>query len=162
MIFKPFKPSIKEIAPFIEKVISDGKDAKLTITGFSMYPLFYDKRDDVILTKPDKLKKYDVVFYKRDNGSYVFHRIIKIEDDILTIAGDNEIKKEYPVKKSQVIAKMSSFVRKGKACSVSALWYILYSRIWLFIFPYRYTAVRVLNKLLRPFKKGRVSRHEKD
>ncbi len=162
MIIKPFKPSIKKLAPFIEEAVSNGSDAKLTVTGFSMYPLFYSGRDDVILTKPDKLKKYDVVFYRRENGEYIFHRIIKIKGDILTIAGDNEIKKEYPVKKSQVIAKMSAFTRKGKTYSVSALWYVLYSRIWLLIFPCRYPAVRFLNKVLRPFKKREVPRREED
>ncbi len=155
MMFKSFKPSIKEIGPLIEAAISSGKDARLTVTGFSMYPLFYNGRDDVILTGPKNLKKYDVVLYKRPNGSYILHRILKIKGDTLTIAGDNEIQKEYPVAASQVIAVMSSFIRKGKHCSTAAPWYVIYSRLWAFIFPYRYTAIKILKKL-----KG-VLRHKK-
>lgn len=153
-----FKPSIKDIAPFIKDAVESGKEAKLTVTGYSMYPLFRSEIDCVVLTAPTDLKKYDIVLFKRTNGEYVFHRIIKISDDTLTIAGDNEIVKEYPIYKSQVIAKMKSFIRNGKAYTPKALWYRAYSVLWLMIFPQRHNMVRFLKtllKFLRRIKKGK-------
>lgn len=153
MIVKSFNPSIKDLAPFIEEAVSAGKDVRLTITGYSMYPLLRSGTDDIVLGKHSKLKKYDVVLFKRKDGSYIFHRIIKIKGDVLTIAGDNETKKETPVLKSDVIAVMKSFYRSGKLHGVNELWYKLYSRFWLFIFPLRRIAARLLHKTAKLLRK---------
>ena len=106
MTIHSFKPSMHEIAPYIKQAIDAGKDVRLTVTGFSMYPLLRGGSDDVILTKPETIKKYDVVLFERENGEYIFHRVIKKKGNILTIAGDNETKKEYPVLEEKVIASM--------------------------------------------------------
>ncbi len=153
-----FKPSIRDIAPLIETAVSSGKEAKLTVTGYSMYPIFRSERDNVVLTAPNCLKKYDVVLYRRANGEYVLHRIIKISGDTLTIAGDNELVKEYPVYSSQVIAKMKSFVRNGREYPASAFWYRAYSVLWLIIFPLRHKTAWLLQRVVRfarKFQKGK-------
>jgi hypothetical protein len=50
------------------------------------------------LVKPEiPPKKYDVIFYRRENGQYVLHRIIKIKKDGYVCRGDNQTAKEYPV-----------------------------------------------------------------
>lgn len=164
MLSKSFKPSIKDIAPYIEQAIQNGSDVRLTVTGFSMYPLLRGGSDDVVLTKPRSLKKYDVVLYKRENGDYVFHRIIKIKGESLIIAGDNETKKEKNVSSSAVIAKMKSFIRSGKTHMSSAIWHQIYCRIWLFIFPARHVAAGILHFLAKPAKKvmKAVDGHKKD
>ena len=66
MILKAFKPSIKELAPFIEEAIAQGKDVRLTVTGYSMYPLLRSGTDDVVLKKHDELKKYDYSDAQKD------------------------------------------------------------------------------------------------
>ena len=145
MVIKTFKPSMHEIAPLIKEAVSDGKEVRLTVTGFSMFPLLRGGSDDIILSKKEKIKKYDVVLFERDNGEYIFHRVIKKKGNVLTIAGDNEIKKEYPVYEDRVIAKMTFFIRSGKMYSIKSWWYILYSRFWLLIFPLRHIAVKLIH-----------------
>lgn len=149
MLFKPFNPSIKEIAPFIKEAISHGSDARLTVTGYSMYPLLRSGMDDIILTKATELKKYDVVLFERPNGDCIFHRIIKIKGDVLTIAGDNETKKEFPVYKDAVIARMKAFVRGGRTYYADALWYVVYSRLWLWLFPLRPVMAKAWHDMAR-------------
>lgn len=153
MIINSFKPSIHEIAPYIKEAIENGKDVRLTVTGFSMYPLLRDGSDDVILTKSAKIKKHDVVLFKRENGDFVLHRVIKVKGNILTIAGDNETKKERSVPKDNVIASMKAFVRSGKIHTTDALWYKIYSKLWLFIFPLRHIAARVIHSLAQLCRK---------
>lgn len=153
MIIKSFKPSMREIAPYIKQTVENGKSARLTITGFSMYPLLRGGSDDIILSAPQTIKKYDVVLFERENGDYIFHRVIKVEGNILTIAGDNETKKEFPVSKDKVIAKMTAFVRSGKTHATNALWYMAYSRIWLLIFPIRHIAAKFLHNLAQICRK---------
>ncbi|MBR3934251.1 MAG: S24/S26 family peptidase [Clostridia bacterium] len=153
MILKAFKPSIKELAPFIEEAIAQGKDVRLTVTGYSMYPLLRSGTDDVVLKKHDELKKYDVVLFKRKDGSYIFHRIIKIKDNVLTIAGDNETIKEYPVQFESVIAVMKCFYRSGKLHTTDELWYRFYSGFWLFIFPLRHIAAKMFHNTAKFMRK---------
>lgn len=130
--------SIKDLIPVIEETVQSGGSIRFTVTGISMTPILANRRDSVVLSKPENIKKYDIVLHKRDNGDYILHRVIKRSGDILTIAGDNEITKERNVNINCVIGKVISFTRKGKNYTGNELWYKLYSRLWVLIFPLRY------------------------
>ena len=145
------------LGAFIEESLKNGKEVNLTVTGNSMYPLFKSRVDTVVLTVPKKIKKYDILFYKRPDGSYILHRILKIKNGIMTIAGDNETVKEYPVEKSQAIGVVKTFTRKGKIYSVNELWYKFYSFIWCRFFPFRFLMLRgifTLGKIKARIKRG--------
>jgi len=135
------------LVPLMEESISKGKDVKFTVSGNSMYPMLRHRADSVILEKVEKLKKYDIPLYRRENGEYVLHRIIKIKDGCFHIAGDNEIKLEYPVKSEQVIAVVKGFYRKGKYYSKNNGLYRIYILIWCMILPYRYKILPILLRL---------------
>lgn len=137
------------LGAFISESIQNGREVNLTVTGDSMYPLLKSRVDTVVLNQPKKLKKRDIAFYRRDNGSYILHRILKIKGENLVIAGDNELKKEYPVRKEQVIGVVKSFTRKGKSYSVTETWYKIYSFFWCVFFPLRPIMLRLLFKLLK-------------
>jgi len=144
MIIRDFRPSITEIAPIIEAAVASGKKVKLNVTGSSMCPMLLSSNDTVTLEKAGTIKKYDVLLFKRKTGKYVLHRVIKIKDGVLTIAGDNETKKEYPVYPDEVVAKVCIYQRKGVSHSTSGKRFWLYSRLWLLIFPFR----RIITKIL--------------
>ena len=59
--------------------------------GDSMLPILRQGKDLMVISrKPeDRLKKYDVPLYKRDNGQYVLHRILKVRKNDYIICGDN-------------------------------------------------------------------------
>lgn len=144
--------SINDLMPLIRECINSGKRVNMRVTGVSMYPLLYNRRDTVVLERADSVKKYDIVLHERQDGKYILHRIIKKKGDVLTIAGDFEIQKEYPVSTSQVIARVVGFVRKGKYHDVNEPFFKAYAVIWVAIFPFRLTAVRVLRFLRRFFR----------
>ena len=141
MIWKRIRPPVETIVPLLREEINAGKEVKIAVTGYSMYPLLRGESDMVLLSKPENLKVLDVVFFKRDNGQYVLHRILKKKGDILAIAGDNETELEFPVNVSDCIGKMTSFIRSGKQYSVNKPSYRLYSMFWKLIFPFRRIAV---------------------
>lgn len=123
----------------IEQIIEkDGIYPSVTV-GRSMRPLFKTHRDMVILEKcSEPPKKYDVVLY-RIGEKYILHRIIGIdsEKNCYIIRGDNTYKKEY-VPFSKIIARLTSFKRRGKHGSVEDSSYKIYSRVWNFIYPIRF------------------------
>ena len=139
---KIVKVSINSIAPIVEDKIRDGKCVEITVTGMSMYPLFYNARDTVTLAPIKKIKRKGIYFYKREDGTYVLHRIIKIKGGEYFCVGDNQTYIEGPLKEDQFIAVVESFIRKGKKKSVKSLWFKVYSFVWCF-------SVKARPKLLR-------------
>ena len=143
--------SMKELAPVIEQSVNQGKQVKFTVTGNSMFPLFANRRDQVIVEKAESISKYDIVLHLREDGHYILHRVIGVKGNMLTIAGDNETVKERNVDSSRVIAKVTSFVRKGEGCNLNSFWYKLYCRIWLAVFPFRIVILKPLIWIRRLF-----------
>ena len=135
------------LAPIIEQQLCEGKKVRFAPKGTSMLPLLREGRDTVTLcaiTKP--LKKYDVGFYKRQNGQYVLHRIVKVKDTISCI-GDNQFTLENGLSASQFIGIVCEFSRDDKTYSVSNLRYKLYCRCLHLSRPFRYLIHRIYNKL---------------
>ena len=138
------------IVPMIESVIEDGRDAKIRVTGNSMYPTLVDRRDTVILSAIDKISVGDVLLYKRENGDYVMHRVIRKKDNTLSFAGDNELVLEHPVLTNQCIAKMTGFVRNKKSyiCKSSTK-YKLCSFLWTRLFCIRPLLAKMLGLYIK-------------
>ena len=153
MIAKKIKPSITELAPLIVQSLDSGKDIKLTVTVYSMYPLLRDDTDNVIIEKSDSFRKYDVVLYKRQNGQYVLHRILCERNGSFVIAGDNETVKEYPVEHTDCIGKVKLFERCRHIFTLHTPWYMLYSRVWVWFFPFRRIMGKVLKLAAKMYKK---------
>ncbi len=104
--------SISEIAPVIIEVIESGAEFRLNPRGRSMYPTIIEGEDSVVLAKPVNLKVRDAVFYRRENGQYVLHRIVKIHDGLYDMCGDSQIDIEKDVPESCIIAKMTGIYKK--------------------------------------------------
>ena len=82
--------------------------------GVSMWPFIKNRSQTVIIesvTTPPV--KYDVVFFKRQDGSYVLHRIIEDLGDHYLVKGDSLFCVE-PVKKEQIIGIMTGFYKGRK------------------------------------------------
>lgn len=128
----------------IEDVLKEKNYFISTISGVSMYPMLRNHKDTIVV-RPNKerLKKYDVALYKRNN-KYVLHRVIEVLDDGYVILGDNCIEKEYGIKEDQILGVLTEFYRGDRKMNMQSLGYYLYSRIWVNIYP-----IRVIYKRIR-------------
>ncbi len=126
---------LEELLPMMEETLARGQRIRLSPNGTSMLPLLRQGRDSVTLSPlPEKLKKFDIVLYKRENGQFVLHRIIKT-GETYTCLGDNQFVSEPGLGRGQMIALVTEVCRDGKQVSEGALW--LYSRFWLLTRPVR-------------------------
>lgn len=134
------------LAEVLHLQMESGGDARLIVTGDSMYPTFRHRKDVVFLTKPTRpLKKKDLILYQRESGQYVLHRIVtRPKNDAFICSGDNQWEKE-PVCAGQVIALAERFIRKGRAHTARDFRYRLWVGLWVGLFPVR----RPLLKLRR-------------
>ena len=83
------KIPMEELAEVIKVQLEQGGRAELIVTGSSMHPLFHNRRDKVILT-PRAVKRPDIILYRRDNGAYVLHRIVREKNGSFIVTGDNQ------------------------------------------------------------------------
>lgn len=143
--------SLEDLIPTIRQTLAQGRNVRFTPGGASMLPMLRHNRDVVILSPlPPKLKKYDLPLYRRDDGQYVLHRVVKV-GDTYTCMGDNQFHKEPNLRHDQMIGIVTAFIRDGKTVPVTALRYRLYCRLWHFgRFPRR-----CWQKVMRTFLGGR-------
>lgn len=116
---------------------------KITPNGFSMYPFFVGGRDDVYVAPPHfPLKRGEIALYLRDNGTYVIHRVYKVErigkDYQYYMLGDQQTWIEGPLKQSQIHAVAVQIIRKGTPidCGKNRT-YRLLSKLWMLVRPLR-------------------------
>ncbi len=108
----PFSASMKELMPLICEVIDSGAEFRLYPRGRSMLPTLVEGEDSVILVSPDELRRMDAVLYRRDNGQYVLHRIVRDHGELLDMCGDNQVLIEKGVPRSSVLAKVKAVYKK--------------------------------------------------
>ena len=119
-----------EFVELLDEALSQGKDFSFTPTGSSMLPMLDGVNDTVTLTrKPKKLKKYDVVLYKRRrDNALVLHRVIRVDGDSYTMSGDSQRYFDEDIPYGDVLAVMKSFTHNSKEISANSFFYKIYSR----------------------------------
>ena len=106
--------NLKEFWPVMKEVIESGGEFTFRPHGTSMMPLIREGVDQVVLVKADSIKAGDAVFYLRDNGQFVLHRIVKIKNGGYVMCGDNQVSLEYGITDKHILAKMKAVIRDGQ------------------------------------------------
>jgi hypothetical protein len=142
---------LEQLMPLIKERLSEGKTVRFFPNGISMLPMLRQGLDSVQLSPlPNKLKKYDLPLYQRDNGQYVLHRIVKV-GETYTCIGDNQFSFERELRHDQMIALVTSFNRDNKEISAQSISYQIYCRLWHFSRPIRRIFRAVFSRIRRLF-----------
>ncbi len=151
---RKMESSLEQMMPLILEQLDTGGTVRFTPHGTSMQPMLINGRDQVELSRvTGRLKKYDLPLYRRDNGQFVLHRIVRVGEHY-TCIGDNQYILEYPVRQEQLLAVVTGFVRDGKYYAVRQFSYKLYCRLWHWSRPVRHLYLRGAGWLKRNvFKK---------
>lgn len=129
-----------------EQILDTHGTLMCTIKGVSMLPLLRQNKDVSIIKKKELhcCNKYDVVLFKRKDGQYVLHRILKVQKNSYWIVGDNCISGEY-VHEEQLLGVLISIIRNGKTIPVTALRYNVYVQTWCRFYPVRFFLLHCRN-----------------
>jgi len=134
------KVSFAELFPLIEEEIQKGNSFSFTANGNSMLPFLKGGQDRVTLSPVNSpVGKGDVLFYRRDGGAFVLHRVVRVLDgeNFLT-CGDNQFVLEK-ITRGQVIARLESVTRKSKNYPCASLSH----RVWCVLLPLRRSFLRM-------------------
>lgn len=142
--------SLAEMWPLMEEQINAGKTVQFTPGGTSMLPLIRPGVDSVVISKaPCKLKKYDLPLYRRKNGGFVLHRVVKEKNGVYVMRGDNQNCLETGIAHDQILALAVGMYKNGEYISFSGAKYWIYSRKR----HLRQNLSRIKRVLLRTLKK---------
>ena len=144
---------LEDLLPLIQEGLESGKTVRFSPRGISMLPMLRQGIDNVILSPvPEKLKKYDLPLYQRENGQYVLHRIVAV-GETYTCVGDNQFVPEPGLRPEQMLAVVTAFTRNGRCIPVERLSYRIYCRFWHYSRPVRHLWRRGKAFLKRIFKR---------
>lgn len=141
----------REYITALRGLINEGREVNLIVTGSSMSPFLIHERDIVYLRKPDhELKKGDIVFYERDDGHFVLHRILKVnENGTYDIIGDNQDEIEEDIRRDQIFAYVFKVKRKDKIIKPGSFWWEFFAGPWMEMIPARHAVSRLYGSLTK-------------
>lgn len=144
--------ALDDLMPLFREQLETGNKVRFSPQGVSMLPMLRQGIDSVVLSPlPERLSKYDLPLYRRDNGQYLLHRVVEA-GETYTCMGDNQFIPEPGLDHSQMIALVTSFYRGSREISVTDPGYRFYCRFWYYSRPIRRFWRRGMNFLRRCLK----------
>lgn len=152
---------MEELYKVVALQLENGGRARLTVTGRSMLPLLRAYRDSVeLIPVSGQQKKGKIILYRRENGQFVLHRIVRLTESGYICCGDNEAVRE-PVAQEQLLAVVDGLIRKGKQVSMKNFSYRGYVALWVGLFPFRRLYIKVRRWCGERYRKLRRSLKDK-
>lgn len=128
----------REYVSLLRELTEQGNEVRMLISGSSMAPFLIHGRDSICFRKPDcPLKRGDMVFFQRDGGQFVMHRIFRVAPEGYYIVGDNQTEVEGPVRREQIFGLVTRVQRKGKWMEPGDFWWNFFAGAWLTLRPLR-------------------------
>ena len=139
-----------EYVGVLRGLVEEGHEVSMLVSGSSMSPFLIHLRDTIYFKKPDRpLRAGDIVFYQRDSGQYVMHRILRVRGDAYDIIGDAQIEVERGVRRDQIFAVITRIRRKGKLIGPGDFWWTFFARVWTKLIPLRPLIAWAYARLIR-------------
>ena len=146
----------EEAAERFVPLLDSGALVPVTVTGTSMVPFLRHQKDTAFLRGPQYLppRVGDILFFRRDNGELVLHRLNQFEPDgRLRINGDAQTWFER-IQPGQVLGVVELVRRgKGKPFSPRRFDWRLLQWLWRGLLPVRPELLRLFG-ILRPGRGG--------
>ena len=142
----------------LRELTEAGQEVSMIISGSSMAPFLCHQRDSIAFRKPDPqvpLKRGDMVFYQRESGQFVMHRIYRVRPEGLCIVGDGQTEIEGPVSPERVFAIVTRVCRKGRWIGPEDFWWRFFRRVWIRLVPVRPALLRLYGAVSRLKRRGK-------
>ena len=150
-----------EYVTVLRELVESGMEASCVIAGGSMAPFLCDGRDVIVFSAPDEnakpLSRGDMVFYRRDDGRYIMHRIVRKEKDgTYTITGDAQNVLERGVRREQIFARVTKARSKWKWITQGNFWWEVIEHLWISpcVIPLRRPVLAVYGRVKKLLSAG--------
>ena len=118
----------------IEEAVDYGECFKVRVEGLSMLPILGYDHDTIVVRRIDSDEPImgRIVMCRTAPKHYVTHRVVKIEDDMVTMRGDGRLTYDTPISRECVVGIVEGVIRKnGKYKSCTSRSWRLREQLWL-------------------------------
>lgn len=124
--------------PLVVELVSEGYLVTIVARGNSMRPFIEDGRDKLVFGPVDAFSVGDVILAEVGKGNFVCHRVVRIENGMVTMRGDGNVERTERFPLSAVRVKLVQVVRRGSVhtLATSRVWRC-YSAVWTGLLPMR-------------------------
>ena len=124
---------LSDYEELIREVLSSGGEFRLYPHGTSMLPLLRQGIDSVALRRLDRQpQKFDILFYKRQDGSFILHRVKEVTKEGIVLWGDNHTMLEYGITEKNIIGHAARIFRGETELDCQGFGYRMYLWLWQF------------------------------
>ena len=137
-----------------------GMTYRATLRGKSMLP-FIRPGDTITVhpVSPDRIRKRDVLVFRRDDGALVAHRLIRIEQASdgprFVTRGDSVLREDRPLKVGDVLGCVQSVTHGGRTKRMDGFLRRLGVLCWLLLYPVPQRIAPGIMRLIRTKKTPR-------
>lgn len=142
-------------ADMLVEILSSGAILPLVVTGSSMLPYLRHRRDTVHLRKIDSCHRGQILFFRRQNGEFVLHRLRRILPDGRYLMNGDAQNWCETITHEQVLAEVILITRNGKTRAPDSFGAKLWNGIWYPTRPIRPLLWKCAFGLRRLFRRGR-------
>ena len=137
---------------FFEQVLlclKENKKVKMFVQGNSMFPFLWNG-DEVLLSpaQPKTLKRGDIVLAKTEIG-IILHRIIRLKEDLVVLAGDGNVNQVEHAFLNEVYAIVQCGYRNDSSWNVSSTYQKLLWLLWRFFRPLRRLLIPIIKTITK-------------
>lgn len=131
----------------IEEQLRLGKSVITYTKGTSMKPLLIEGKSYVVVSPiTEPLSVGDIPIFRRFDGKYVLHRLIRMDENYYYTRGDNCIGVEQ-VPRAELLGVVTEISRKGKKIMLDSRGYRTYVAVWRALTPVRIFFYKVRAKV---------------
>ena len=107
---------MQQLVGILDDVSETGAEICVTVNGTSMEPFLHHGQDKVFFSKlPEKLRRGDILLFKRADGRYVMHRLYSIDKDgTFSFAGDAQVDLDRKIPFKHILYYVPKVIRNGK------------------------------------------------
>ncbi len=140
-----------DLLPKINETLDKGETFSFMPNGISMLPTIVGGRDAVTIKKPDgRLRKYDIILYRRKSGQFVLHRIIGADEKGYILCGDNEARPEKGIAHDSVIGVVTAYNQNGNVVEAGSKKFFKDAKKRTATRPFRHIILGVRNRVICP------------
>lgn len=102
-----------------------------------MFPFIRDERDSVVLQRSKNIAVGSIILARLQNGSYVLHRIYRLEKEEIVLMGDGNLYATERCRRNEVVAVAVKIIRDGRQVDCTSRKEFFKAWVWRKLLPVR-------------------------
>lgn len=121
----------------IDRMLQDGHSVTMRAKGNSMFPFIRSERDSVVLQRKQEITVGSIVLARLQNGSYVLHRVYRLEKEVVVLMGDGNLYATERCRRNEVVGVVTQIICDGQQVDCTSRKERFKAWVWRKLLPVR-------------------------